>query len=98
MVNRLVLNLAQGANVREDSEFISPTDFEVPTFASGPFLGNIGGSVRIFSDDADVENLEGNFEMGSDNVEGNTNKSSNVIVTGDIGGNGFNSEIEMVHV
>ena len=53
MVNRLVLNLKHGANAREDSEFRTRTGLEPPAFASGPFLGSIGGPVRTMPDDFD---------------------------------------------
>ena len=50
LVNRLVLNLSHAVNTREDSEFRTRTNLEPPTFASGPFLGNIGGPVHTFAD------------------------------------------------
>ena len=56
MTNRLVLNLIHGANAREDSEFRTQTGLEPPTFATGPYLGNIGGPVRSLLDDFDEEN------------------------------------------
>ena len=51
MVNRLVLNLSRVVNTREDSESRSSTNLGPPTFAAGPFLGNIGGHVRTLPDD-----------------------------------------------
>ena len=50
MINRLILNLAQGADQRENSDFRTRTGFEAPAFAAGSFLGNIGGPVRTFPD------------------------------------------------
>ena len=59
--NRLILNLIHGANAREDSEFRTRTGLEPPTFATGPYLGNIGGPVRTLPDDFDDE-----LEQGDD--------------------------------
>ena len=53
LVNRLVLSLSDAANPQEDTEFRSRTGLEPPTFAAGPFLGNIGGPVRTIEDDLD---------------------------------------------
>ena len=58
MVNRLVLDLIQGADTRGDSEFRTRTGVEPPMFATGPFLGNIGGPLRTLSDDTDDDYLE----------------------------------------
>ena len=65
MVNRLILNLMHGVNAREDSEFRVSTGLEPPTFADGPFLGSIGGPLRILPDDFDDEVLEDTKEMDS---------------------------------
>ena len=59
MTNRLVLNLIHGADTREDSHFRTQTGLEPPTFAAGPYLGNIGGPVRTLPDDFDDELVEG---------------------------------------
>ena len=55
------MNLIHGANAREDSEFRSRTGLEPPTFATGPYLGNIGGPVRTLPDEFDDE-----LEQGDD--------------------------------
>ena len=55
IVNRLVLSLIHGANERDDSEFRTRTGIEPPTFAVGPFLGGIGGSLLTLPDDWEVE-------------------------------------------
>ena len=60
ITNRLVLNLIHNANAREDSEFRTRTGLEPPTFASGPFLGSIGGPVRTLPDDFDDYFVDGN--------------------------------------
>ena len=57
--NRLILNLIHGANAQEDSEFRTRTGLEPPTFATGPYLGNIGGPVRSFLDDFDDDFVDG---------------------------------------
>ena len=49
------MNLRHVANTREVSEFRSRTSLEPPTFATGPFLGNIGGPVHTFLDELDEE-------------------------------------------
>ena len=58
IVNRLILNLIQGADHREDSDFRTVTGLEPPTFATGSFLGNIGGPLRTLPDDDEVIELE----------------------------------------
>ena len=58
MVNRLALNLIQGADQREDSVFRTRTGMEPPAFATGSFLGNIGGPLRTVSDDEYDDTLE----------------------------------------
>lgn len=55
--NRLVLNLIQGVDAREGSVYRSRTGLEPPTFAAGPYLGNIGGPVRNLLDDSDDREL-----------------------------------------
>ena len=55
LVNRLVLNLAHTANGHENSELYTKTLLDPPVFATGSFLGNIGGPVRSFLDDMDLE-------------------------------------------
>ena len=69
MVNRLILNLVQGADHREDSEFRTRTGLEPPGFASGPFLGDIGGPVRTLPDDVDDDIYEG-YEANSNGISG----------------------------
>ena len=79
MTNRLILNLIHGANAREDSEFRTQTGVEPPTFAAGPYLGNIGGPVRTLPDDFDDELVEDGdgaiqtgqleIELGSDSIK-----------------------------
>ena len=66
LVNRLVLNLNHAANAREDSdsELRTRTNLEPPTFAAGPFLGNIGGRVRSLSDEFYDDELEVEVEEG----------------------------------
>ena len=55
-----MLNLSHAVNTREDSEFRTRTNLEPPTFASGPFLGNIGGPVHTFSDYPYDDEVDGN--------------------------------------
>ena len=55
ITNRLVLNLIQGANAREESQIGTRTGLEPPVFVAGPYLGNIGGPVHTFADDYDDE-------------------------------------------
>ena len=63
IVNRLILNLIRGADDRagSDFEFQTRTGLEPPAFASGSFLGNIGGPVRTFPEDFD-DDLIGGYE------------------------------------
>ena len=58
MVNRLILNLIQGADQSENSEFRTRSGQESPAFATGPYLSNIGGSVRTIFDNMDDELFE----------------------------------------
>ena len=58
MVNRLILNLVQGADQREDSEFRTRTGLEPPKFATGSFLGSIGGPLRTLPEDMGDELFE----------------------------------------
>ena len=69
MINRLVLNLIHGANARDDSEFRTRTGLEPPTFATGPYLGNIGGPVRTLSDDFEDEFLDGDGGVSPGELE-----------------------------
>ena len=66
MTNRLALNLIQGASAsasaREDSEFRTRTGLEPPTFAAGPYLGNIGGPVRTLPHDFDDDFVDASGE------------------------------------
>ena len=59
IVNRLILNLVQGADNREDTELRTQTGLEPPVFATGPFLGDIGGPLRTLPDNMDDELYEG---------------------------------------
>ena len=68
ITNRLVLNLSHAANGREDSEFTTRTNLDPPKFASGPFLGNIGGPVRSLPDEFYDEELEDDVPANSDGV------------------------------
>ena len=65
LINRLVLNLSHTANSREDSEFRTRTNLKPPTFATGPFLGNIGGPVHSLQDEFYDD------EFGEDAIEDN---------------------------
>lgn len=77
MVNRLVLNLSDAVSAREDSEFRTRTGLEPPTFAAGPVLGNIGGSLRTFPDDLDDELLIFECEwVATDEAESTTESLS----------------------
>ena len=67
MVNRLILNLVQGADNREDTEFRTRTGLEPPSFAAGSFLGDIGGPVRTLPDDMDDELYDGD-ESDTDGI------------------------------
>lgn len=59
LVNRLVLNLSQTADAREDSEFRTRTGVEPPVFVvTNSLLGNIGRSIRTVPyDDLEGENI-----------------------------------------
>ena len=74
LVNRLVLNLSHAANSREDSEYHTRTNLELPTFAKGPFLGNIGGPVHSLPDeyynDEVEEDVEDNEDVQPDQGDG----------------------------
>ena len=58
ILDRLILNLIQGADQREDEEFWTRTGLEPPAFATGSFLGNIGGPLRTLSNDMDDVSFE----------------------------------------
>ena len=60
ILDRLILNLIQGADQREDEEFRTRTGLEPPAFATGSFLGNIGGPLRTLSNNM----FDVSFEYG----------------------------------
>ena len=68
LVNRLVLNLSYATNNREGTDIRTTTNFGPLTFAAGPFLGNVGGPVRSFSDTFDVDD-DGHGEGTNAGVE-----------------------------
>ena len=89
IVNRLVLNLSNFANMRpgDDSGFFRSGDGDGDegrtrsrsiAFANTSFLGNIGGSLRDFHDDDYVDG-DGDYFVGE---EGNTN-TRDIPVRGD---------------
>ena len=83
MLNRLILNLIQGANQREDSEFRTRTGLEPPMFAAGPILGNIGGPFRAFPDDMDSDEVDAensHIDVYNTDVPLNTNGTAEVNV------------------
>ena len=77
MVNRLILNLSQSVNVRENSDFRTRTGFEPPVFVEGPILGNIGGPVSTNNDSLLVEEYEDVLDARSNTREKGATDSQN---------------------
>ena len=70
-MNRLILNLTQTANVREESESLTRTGFEPPMFASNSILGNIGAPVDIYMDYPNDNALEDGNKNDEEFCSGN---------------------------
>lgn len=101
IVNRLVLNLIHTANADEDSVFRTRTGLEPPTFATGPFLGSIGGRFSYRPDDFDGLSEKGDERVDESKAEGNTAESTSAYETEELKGNvilSVNAEIEEVSV
>ena len=76
LVCRLVLSLSHAANTRDDSEFTRKTNLEPPQFASGPFLGNIGGPVRSLPDRFYDEEIEDDVPADTNEIQDDRSRRS----------------------